>query len=1000
MQTFLLTFCSLALAHSLLAQQTLPASADEPENVWTCEGATTDPAYSSDPIPIPDDPCILQLADASSRANLPLIDIRVNFHFMEGQFAPGSSPSATSFANSQVTAMNNRLTNLQPAAADANGDPLHDAILGDSRMRVSLVTNSISVPEEVTEGVFYWNTLSDYNNFRNNNPDPTIFHIVVQTRTAGNATAYTFWNARQMFLVNAQANQNFLWGGIMLHEFGHATANLGHAQESVAMCGSVRSCDGIDMDALAMCGNGTGPTSGGCGNSRGCNYSANNNIVSSNGSLSSLSPCQWSRWYSRAIQRTYTETTCAKGSTDLVMAPGTTTWSTSRFISQDVIIPAGSKLVIECTAYFVKDVVVSVERGGELELNGGTMTRLCPNERWQGIIVAGNQAYAQPNPTSSPTSFQAGVVRIDGGTIHGAHVGIFTSRWNASTNSNEDWNDAYRGGLIIAEDANFVDNRKAVAFMKYTKPNKSTFTGCTFQESGDIIAGSEGVTVWACEGITFVNNTFADIDGSGIFGDAYAITATQNTFDNCEYGVRSVADNPYSGGFIITDNTFTDMFYYAVLLGGSGSGSDASRVEDNSSTGPQSSYGVIGTSRTTITQNYGSGTGYGARLISSGSQFANELTCNRLENFYSGIYAQGDNSGMAYTNNDINVTTYGVRYTNYNAEDGVLPSQNVPHNCYTSISGAYDLYSFGTVVTVNYGDNVNVPCEDVSEGGSGFNLVNVVEGPAAPCSPPGFQEGSGGAERTARITDLSAKNASPEGEAHGQLTSRGYAVHDLIVAAVTAEDLGALRLLAQTVRGPYVKQLYGALLTLGDYASARTLLPSLVEWTGAEYVDVQRIHLDFLSNEAGYRLSDTDRGGLDYLANSGTAAMDTRIAAQGLLWLLTGELPGPLEDNRQPEGTDESMKSRFATSSSAEEVLLAPNPARKGQTTVQIPSSVRVDEGSELRLYTMDGQLLTTQQLSSTTTVLELGSRPLGIYLVEVITHTGAAPKLLRLVNQ
>ncbi|MDR2971409.1 MAG: hypothetical protein LBU83_05720, partial [Bacteroidales bacterium] len=84
--------------------------------------------------------------------------------------------------------------------------------------------------------------------------------------------------------------------------------------------------------------------------------------------------------------------------------------------------------------------IITIQPGGKLIIDGGTLTNACGGNMWQGITVQGDGI------NNLETNYQGYVQVKNGGTIENAVCGIY------STN----------GGMINAENASFVNNTVAV----------------------------------------------------------------------------------------------------------------------------------------------------------------------------------------------------------------------------------------------------------------------------------------------------------------------------------------------------------------------------------------------------------------------------------------------------------------------------------------------------------------------------------------------------------
>ena len=201
-----------------------------------------------------------------------------------------------------------------------------------------------------------------------------------------------------------------------------------------------------------------------------------------------------------------------------------------------------------------------VRPGGKLILDGGTLTSACPGELWQGVEVVGDPAKRQI------PQWQGTVELKNGAVIENAFCGIHTGyHGNAAY--------ATTGGIITADSAFFINNRRAVAFLSYTNhspagtimDNQSSFSRCVFtvdnnnlfsQNSTDFL---DHVTMWEVRGVKFKGCTFTNqtnerhqrrhaiyADDAGFKIDTYCKSPT-NIFLDCECPEALSTYNTFSG---------------------------------------------------------------------------------------------------------------------------------------------------------------------------------------------------------------------------------------------------------------------------------------------------------------------------------------------------------------------------------------------------------------------------------------------------------------------
>lgn len=214
-------------------------------------------------------------------------------------------------------------------------------------------------------------------------------------------------------------------------------------------------------------------------------------------------------------------------------------WSAlgSCYINQNVVVPAGHHLTINNgTFHFLSDAQITVEPTGRLTVTGSTtvLTGCNANSLWQGIEVRGD--ISQPS-----TATHQGYVHVtNGATISQMAQGVHYP------------NNGMNGGVVIASDANFINNKAVAAFLEYNGgSNSSSFTDCSIiidagfvnvassPSAGNYIIPSQ-ITAWKCDGIRIRGCEFInDFAASGannpvhydLLGDAIGVLDASISID-------------------------------------------------------------------------------------------------------------------------------------------------------------------------------------------------------------------------------------------------------------------------------------------------------------------------------------------------------------------------------------------------------------------------------------------------------------------------------------
>jgi len=147
-----------------------------------------------------------------------------------------------------------------------------------------------------------------------------------------------------------------------------------------------------------------------------------------------------------------------------------TTISQHRFFCNDIFIHPGAILTITSTVKIAENCKIIIHPGGKLIIDGGTLTNACEDKLWHGIFVGGNGTLPQ-------TAQNQGILEIkNGAVIENAKNAITT--YSLDANGNHNWDS--HGGIILAENSTFKNNRRSVEYMSYPPSIsiicKNTFT--------------------------------------------------------------------------------------------------------------------------------------------------------------------------------------------------------------------------------------------------------------------------------------------------------------------------------------------------------------------------------------------------------------------------------------------------------------------------------------------------------------------------------------------
>jgi len=234
------------------------------------------------------------------------------------------------------------------------------------------------------------------------------------------------------------------------------------------------------------------------------------------------------------------------------------TWEDNKIFYYDLIIPDNTTLTIISDIYFAEGKKIVVKRGGKLILDGGTLTNIRGNT-WLGIELHGN-------PNEPQNSGNQGMVQIiNEGTIKNAICGIKTYKPVPIDNSHGPYE--YTGGIIIANEANFINNITAVDILPYNYQSMNSFTKSTFEaNNNDMYTGFmpdyfvklsciDGVDIKGCTfiddhgtlnpeermiGISAINSNFW-VNHICISGTNPCTDYQPTSFENLKYGIKAIA---------------------------------------------------------------------------------------------------------------------------------------------------------------------------------------------------------------------------------------------------------------------------------------------------------------------------------------------------------------------------------------------------------------------------------------------------------------------------
>jgi len=164
--------------------------------------------------------------------------------------------------------------------------------------------------------------------------------------------------------------------------------------------------------------------------------------------------------------------------------------------------------------------------GGILTIDGGKLTSANNTSTWKGVEVWGHSDQSQ-----TPETNQGSLFINRGGTIENAQIGVMASKRNGQDPRIPQ--QGYSGGIVMADDAHFINNTVGVYFDSYSYYDHSTFNKTSFVTNTDMIEGEVPdyfAKIYDVNGIRFKGCTFENTApvpqeqqpylrrGTGIFG--------------------------------------------------------------------------------------------------------------------------------------------------------------------------------------------------------------------------------------------------------------------------------------------------------------------------------------------------------------------------------------------------------------------------------------------------------------------------------------------------
>lgn len=787
------------------------------------------------------------------------------------------------------------------------------------------------------------------------------------------------------------------------HEFGHVLG-LSHSFS----CGN--HCDGIDMDEALECH--TAP----CGFLVCNNWaSGSNNFMGYNGARCAITPCQWERMIDRLVNRQdrYANFCDDDSQGPRIIGSGTNeVWNDHVYLlNRDVIVETGSTLTINCEVRMGEGKTIIVQRGAKLVVDGGKISNLCEDTFWEGIVVYGNANQEQPNENDILQPDDAGVVHIKNNSrIEYAEKAVRAAGEGVLGYANRI---AHWGGLIIAENSHFTNNKKAAGFKAYDFPNKSKFINCTFEQLPDLDYDlSYGVSIWACHGILFEGNTFRNLGRAAIEGaDFSAKILTGNTFESLfpAIWIRSKVSipgvNPIEIGGGQTGNNFVNCTVGIYVTGTNQLNNLI--VKNNQFTGGNIGLFIDGPSKFTAEGNaFGGediekGMDQGIMTINTGREF-NLAECNNFENVCIPIEAEGSNDNFSFLGNEFISASSNVRVSGSNGNPGIVRSQqgtedDTPNNCFGS---GIDIETVGTTEFFQYfiPNNPNAPvCLFPMVSGNnyitqfGFSDLEVC-GEIEFIPEPPFTPADLAAARDSVTDAENILSIYPQNQAALSKLNKWSEIKDVELRWLIEDRVGQQNYTgAETIvdgEAPTVskKLKYSIRLAEEDYQAAKTMLLTIPtnNQEDADFVTTQIMVIESMDSNIPYELTNSQKATLQTIKQGTTSSRGT---ADALLWRYVqegynDELTGICENCGCGEQGKENERSSIITKN--QNYRIFPNPVNS-ILTVEYPADIDVEGKTYLRLYSIHGQELLNLRINGDgRQQIDLSEIPEGVYFLTI----------------
>jgi Subtilase family/Secretion system C-terminal sorting domain/Right handed beta helix region len=677
-----------------------------------------------------------------------------------------------------------------------------------------------------------------------------------------------------------------------------------------------------------------------------------------------------------------------------------TIWNTPHEVTELSIEPGGQLTILNTTVTFGLNTSVIVKRNARLIVNNSTL-EACGGS-WSGIRVWGNSSKEQPAinaPLTDPD--QCGIVILEVNTIlKNARIGISTTApglpWPAAAD--------YYGGLVHCDHVQFINCRKGVEFMQYPKPvfpsftfkNKSKFSTVLFEETGDGVDNSEGVTIWDTDNISFDHCSFLNMDFEGIHTyDAGVKIIGSNQFEDNMTGVLSTATTTFGDKVEVLDgNDFTDNEVHIDATAVSQSG--GLTISSNTFIGGNFGVWLEGPTRYTVNSNIFSSVRTGVVAKSTGTfnyQQLNKIGCNRFGQCRQGILFDGENREVGFVSNVFDGLQEDVIVQEGNETGAINENQGAffdpAGNCFSS-GTILDIKTIGNTVQFNYFHRGKQQTCDETPNNSGNYTAYLTNGEINNCErgqvPPGGKDDLiakrlAVEELRVMLLEQPADSALAEQLRVAQNEQEEILKYLVDEAIELGDFLEAETLLLGENSAAAKYAVYGIRFKTGNFGGAQAMLNELPNESLDEiwFKSVQEINLMRVNYGPDFQLSPDQEQTLLDIALSESAV---RGYAQGLLTFLTGRRFVRGFDNQERHESAERPEENKATTQLPFFTVM-PNPA-DDQLVINL-TNYKENEALTVVITDFLGQIIFNSKLVNQPSLsLSVGGWPIGSYFVTV----------------